>query len=182
MSDPMLMEIQRYADHVIFENSGANFRPEDTEFRYPDASVVEIIGELARLTHAPVKKILEDFGKFIADDMARQPGPAAAREPLSPPASRTLSVLESVGTEMERAAKDGARPLPPQFRGRRTSVDEVMVAIEKGRHWCTILKSLVDELGEKFDEPIEWCETGCLNEGDDACHLFVTLGDAKHAA
>lgn len=179
MSDPMLMEIQKFADHIIMENSGANFRPEDAHFRYPDSTVVDIIGELARLTHAPVKKILEDFGRFVAEDLARQPQRYGSPERQAVFTSRTLAVLENVGSAMERSSHASAIP---QFHGRRTSVDEVMVAIEQGRHWCTILKSFVDSLGEKFGEHIEWCETGCLNEGDDACHLFVTLSDTQHAA
>src|SRR5438309_2287693 len=103
MSDPMLMEIQKYADHVILENSGANFRPEDTHFRYPDSSVMEIIGELSRLTHAPVKKVLEDFGRFIAAEMARR-----ARADKAPGDSRTLAVLENVGAEPASAVPSSA--------------------------------------------------------------------------
>ena len=178
MSDPMLMEIQKFADHIILENSGANFRPEDTHFRYPDSSVVDIVNELARLTHAPVKKVLDDFGRFIAAEMARR-----ARTGQVPGNSRTLAVLEHVGAEMESAVPSSAyAPFPPQFQGRRTSVDEVMVAIERGRHWCAILKGFVDEMARRYGERVMLTETGCLNHGDEACHLFVTTADAKNAA
>jgi hypothetical protein len=173
----MLMEIQRFADQIILENSGANFRPEDTHFRYPDSSVVEIIGELSRLTHAPVKKVLEDFGRFIAAEMARR-----ARTEKAPGDSRTLAVLESVGAEKASAVPSQAyAPFPPQFRGQRTSVDEVMVAIEKGRHWCSIMKGFVEEMARRTGEKITLSETGCLNQGDAACHLFVSAGEINAA-
>jgi hypothetical protein len=173
MSDPMLMEIQKYADHVIMENSGANIRPEDTHFHYPDSSVVEIVGEISRLTHAPVKKVLEDFGRFIAAEMARR-----ARADQAKGDSRTLAVLENVGAELESAVPSQAyAPFPPQFRGQRTSVDEVMVAIEKGRHWCAIMKGFVEEMAHRYGEKVSLSETGCLNQGDAACHLFVSAGE-----
>lgn len=178
MSDPMLMEIQKFADQIILENSGANFRPEDTHFRYPDSSVVEIVGELSRLTHAPVKKVLEDFGRFIAAEMARR-----ARAETAPGNSRTLAVLENVGAEMENAVPSQAyAPFPPQFQGRRTGVDEVMVAIEQGRHWCAIMKGFVEEVAHRYGEKVSLSETGCLNQGDAACHLFVSTGREENAA
>ncbi len=177
MSDPMLLEIQKFADQVIMENSGANFRPEDTHFHYPDSSVVEIVGEISRLTHAPVKKVLEDFGRFIAAEMARR-----ARADKAPGDSRTLAVLENVGAETESAASSQAyAPFPPQFRGRRTSVDEVLVAIEKGRHWCAIMKGFVEEMAHRCNEKITLNETGCLNQGDAACHLFISTGEKSAA-
>ena len=158
--EPLLEILEQFAAARLKARVGATALRAD--LRFPDSSVDELVGALARLDRIPVREVLHDFGQFIAVTLLL---PRAARQP----AWHTLEVLAHLDDIL--SAGGGILRLP--VNSVRTGMDEILLSYARGRHWCELTRGLADAVAEHFGERVEFVEPSCLNRSAPQCRLFI---------
>ena len=159
--EPLLEILEQFAAARLKARVGATALRAD--LRFPDSSVDELVGALARLDRIPVREVLHDFGQFIAVTLLL---PRAARQP----AWHTLEVLAHLNDIL--SAGGGTLRLPANSV--RTGVDEILLSYARGRHWCELTRGLAEAVAEHFGEHVEFTEPSCLNRRSaPQCRLFI---------
>lgn len=137
---------------------------------YPDADAVALVTTASRVTGLPAEAILEDFGEFIAPDLL------ALYKPHVNPAWKTLDMLENTERTIHRVVRaNSAGATPPVLKAKRLAPDKLLIAYSSPRKMCGVAKGIVKGVGKHYGEAVTLAEATCMNRGDSACEIEVTV-------
>lgn len=122
------------------------------------------------MTGSTVAVVWEDFGQFVAEDLAKVYGG------LLEPAWKTLDVLENVGLLTPRIFReikpDGELP---GLKFTRLGPAEATISYDSSRKPCGLIKGAVKGVANHFSERVLVTETSCMLKGNPSCEIVVKL-------
>lgn len=137
---------------------------------YPDAEAVALVSAASAATGVPARRVLEDFGEFIAPDLI------AMYRALVRPEWRTLEFLEKTEETIHRVVrlKDPAAA-PPEIRCERTAADEAVVRYASARRMCGVAVGIIRGVAAHYGDAVRIDEPHCMLRGDPECEIRVRV-------
>jgi predicted hydrocarbon binding protein len=156
--------------NALLENSAYGAKVYATSAEYPHQEMAGLISTIADMTGSQVAVVWEDFGQFVAEDLAKVYGG------LLEPAWKTLDVLENVGLLAPRIFReikpDGELP---GINFTRSGPAKATISYDSSRKLCGLIKGAVKGVANHFGERVLVEETGCMLNGAASCEIVVEL-------
>ncbi len=154
-------------DRLLIE-SDLGARTYEVMADYPDSEIIQLTSTASRMTGAPVRSILEDFGEFIAPDLLQM------YAGVIQPAWKTLDVIEHTEDQIHSVVRLHNRDAhPPDLKCVRTSENEVIIHYNSKRKMCDVARGIVKGLARYYEEKISISESTCMLKGEPACTIQV---------
>lgn len=137
---------------------------------YPSRELGEILRQVAEATGAPLSRLLEEYGEFIAPDLLRM------HATLLDPSYRLLDIVGRSHEILTRMVlqKKAAVPLSTSLRGRRVSAHEALLTYSSPQRLCAIVKGVVRGAATHLGEPaVLITEPKCMLSGHEHCEIHV---------
>jgi hypothetical protein len=169
-------ELQKFVEHrfgaaawpvLVAEVAAAGHRQVRAD-EFPDAMMRALVAAAARDAGTPERRMLEEFGEFIAPHLLRM------YPYMIKPAWRTLEVLlhtEQTIHHVVRMHHPGAQPA--SLRCVRQGPAQVVITYVSERRLCDLARGIVLGIARHFDERVAIDEPTCMHRGASACTLKV---------
>ncbi|MDH5401575.1 MAG: heme NO-binding domain-containing protein [Candidatus Heimdallarchaeota archaeon] len=137
---------------------------------YDDEELIKLVVRASEMTNTAIPLILEDFGKFISNDLIRM-YPMLIRSTW-----KTLDLIENTEQTIHtvvRAQNPGATP--PELSVERLSEKELKLTYVSTRKLCKVAFGIAQGIAKHFGEKLLIAEDVCLHKGNDRCEIIMTL-------
>jgi methyl-accepting chemotaxis protein len=172
----IFLELKKYVDtrlggntwKQLLEESGLGTKIYMPIQEYRDEEAIALVSTASALTGQPVLTILEDFGEFIAPDLAEM------YKDLIKPGWQTLDLIEHTEDTIHRVVRiDNPTAKPPVLRCQRRGPHEAIITYNSPRKLCSVGKGIIKGVAKQFGEHITITEPSCMLRGDPNCEIVV---------
>lgn len=154
---------------ILLDKAGLGRKEYENFLSYPDGEVVGIVVAASELTGLPVPAILEDFGRFIGEDLLR------IYRPLIDPQWRTLEFLLNIEQTIHHVVRTRNRQAqPPHLAATRTAQDEVTILYTSARKMSALGRGIVQGVAKHYGQEVEVQEVPLATDGS-RCEIRVRL-------
>lgn len=161
-------EIRKYVESklgreawlAVMEKAGLGRKEYENMLSYPDAEAVGIVVAASQITGIPVPTVLEDFGRFIGQDLVR------IYRPLLDPSWKTLDFLLNVEETIHHIVRTRNRQAkPPRLVCSRVADDEVAIQYSSERRMSALARGIAAGVATHYGEEVEISEVPLTADG-----------------
>ncbi|HUG61625.1 MAG TPA: heme NO-binding domain-containing protein [Methylomirabilota bacterium] len=144
---------------------------------YPDEAAVGLVVTASKVTGLAVDVILEDFGGFLAADLA------TIYKPLIDPSWKVLDFVEHTEETIHHVVRSrNTHAHPPRISCNRVGPNEVVIVYSSPRKLCALAKGIARGAAQLYGEEVSIREVTCMHRGNPECLIVVQKEDASIAS
>jgi len=137
---------------------------------YPDEDTMNLVRAAAEVLGLPAREVMVEFGRFWFTHVA----PLLYPSYMALAGSSPEKILKNVDRIHRLVTKNIRGAEPPAFRVEETEGGGLRLHYFSTRGLCSVVRGLVESIGEYFGSSFDVVEEDCVHRGDPHCVFQVS--------